>query len=101
MPLAYVSGFVYSGGGVPLGEATVEIIDGEGTGRRAVTLVGNGSWTIEFLRLNAPFTARASKRGYSSEVKTHPGIVDNPLGYPFNSVLHFDLAPSAGLATRH
>jgi hypothetical protein len=46
---------------------------------------------IEFLRLNSPFTARASKPGYSSDVKQHPGIVDDSHGFPSNTALHFSL----------
>jgi hypothetical protein len=93
VPLAYIDGQVFVGsiGGVPLGGAAVEIVDGEGAGRRALTLEANGSYMIEFLRLNLPFTARVSKPGYSSEVKSHPGIVDNSLRYPSNIALHFSL----------
>jgi hypothetical protein len=93
VPLAYITGqtFVSSIGGIPLGGVSVEIVDGEGAGRRALTLEANGSYMIEFLRLNSPFTARASKPGYSSEVKSHPGIVDDSLGFPSNTALHFSL----------
>jgi hypothetical protein len=35
--------------------------------------------------------ARASKPRYSSEVKSHPGIVDDSLGFPANTALHFSL----------
>jgi hypothetical protein len=61
-------------------------------GNRAVTL-DNGSYFFEFLKLGAPFAARASKPGYVTDVKTHPGVVDDPTGYPSNSSLHFSLAP--------
>lgn len=93
VPLAYIAGQTFAGsiGGAPLGGVTVEIVDGEGAGSRAVTLEANGSYMIEFLRLNSPFTAQASKPGYSSDVKSHPGIVDNSLGFPSNSALHFSL----------
>jgi len=87
IPLSYVSGTAGQGG------VTVEIIDGEGMGKRAVT-IDNGSYMIEFQRMNAPFTARASKPGYMPDVKVHPGIVDDMYGYPMNSYLHFTLNPA-------
>jgi len=96
VPLAYLSGTVFSGG-IPgngvVGGVTVAIIDGERTGRQDVTR-DNGFYMIEFLHLNTPFTAQASKPGYSSDVRTHPGIVDDALGYPSNTSLHFSLAPA-------
>ena len=95
VPLSHVSGSAYVGaiGGTTLGGVTVEIIDGEGAGRRGVTLDGNGFYMIEFLRLNSPFTARATRTGYASDVKTHPGIADDSLGYPVNRYLYFSLTP--------
>jgi hypothetical protein len=95
VPLAYITGQTYAGsiGGALLGGVTVEIIDGERAGVRAVTLEANGFYMIEFFRLNAPFTARASKPGYSSDVKSHSGMVDDSLGYPSNTALHFSLTP--------
>ena len=86
MPLSYV------GGETQLAGVTVEIIDGEGVGKRAESLV-NGFYRIQFLRLNRPFTARASKPGYGPEIKTHTGIVDDPTGHPSNAYLHFTLSP--------
>lgn len=95
VPLAYISGQTYIGsiGAAFLGGVTVEIIDGERAGSSAVTLEANGSYMIEVFRLNAPFTARASKPGYSSDVKSHTGIVDDGIGYPSNTTLHFSLTP--------
>lgn len=87
VPLAYLSGDTSPAG------VTVEIIDGEGAGRRGVSREDNGFYMIEFLRLNRPFTARASKPGYSSVTKAHPGIVDDALGYPSDNTLHFTLSP--------
>jgi hypothetical protein len=96
VPLAYLSGDVFTGG-IPgngvVGGATVEIIDGEGTGKQAVTRDDNGSYLIEFLRLNLPFTARASKSGYSTDVRQHTGIVDDANGYPSNRTLAFSIDP--------
>ena len=95
VPLAYLAGQVFTGG-IPgngtVGGATVEITEGEGAGRRAVTL-DNGYYMLEFLRLDAPFTARASKTGYTTDVRAHPGIVDNSDGYPMNQSLHFTIEP--------
>ena len=92
VPLAYIAGqtFVGSIGGVTIGGVAVEIVDGEGAGSRAVTLDANGFYMIEFLRLDLPFTARASRPGYSSDLKSHPGIVDDG-GFPSNRALHFSL----------
>jgi hypothetical protein len=87
VPLAYLSGTTVPGG------VTVEIIEGEDTGRKDVSREDNGFYMIEFLRLGSPFTVRASKAGYAPEVKTHPGIVDGVTGYPTNSSLHFSLSP--------
>jgi hypothetical protein len=85
-PLSAVSGDTQLAG------VTVEIVDGEGLGKRAESLV-NGFYMIEFLRLNRPFTARASKPGYRPQTKTHPGIVDDATGHPSNAYLHFTLSP--------
>lgn len=87
VPLAYLAGGTGPGG------VTVEIIEGEDTGRKRVSRDDNGSYMIEFLRLGAPFTVRASRAGYVPEVKTHPGIVDDVLGYPSNSTVYFTLSP--------
>jgi hypothetical protein len=87
VPLAYVSGDTQ-----PVG-VTVEIIDGEDVGKRAVSREDNGFYMIEFVRLNQPFTMRASKTGYLPLVKAHPGIVDDSLGYPSNTAVHFSLTP--------
>jgi hypothetical protein len=93
VPLAYVRGDVFlATTETVLGGVTVEIIEGEGVGKRAVTLE-SGSYFFEFLKLGAPFTARASKQGYVTEVKTHPGVIDHPLGFPTNAFLHFNLTP--------
>ncbi len=96
VPLAYVTGVVFTGG-IPgngvVGGATVEIIDGEGTGKQDVTLDANGGYMIEFLRLDHPFTARASKPGYSSDVRQNTGIVDDANGYPSNTSLAFSIDP--------
>jgi hypothetical protein len=93
--LSYLSGetFIESIGGATLGGVAIEIIDGEGMGTQVVSRDDNAFYMIEFLRLNAPFTARASKPGYSPSVRTHSGIVDDSHGYPSNNVLHFALTP--------
>ena len=93
--LSFLSGDAYSNvvGGAILGGVNIDIIEGESAGAHAVTLDANGSYMIEFLRLNAPFTARASKSGYLTTVKQHPGIVDDSNGYPSNTFLHFALTP--------
>jgi hypothetical protein len=84
VPLAYVSGNTQPTG------VTVEIIDGD-AGKRAVSRDDNGFYMIEFVRLNQPFTMRASKAGCLPLVKAHPGIVDDSLGYPSNSTVHLSL----------
>jgi hypothetical protein len=93
--LAYLSGetFINTIGGAILGGVNIDIVEGEGVGTHVVSLDANGSYMIEFLHLNTPFTARASKAGYASSVKTHPGIVDDSSGYPSNNYLHFALTP--------
>jgi hypothetical protein len=95
-PLAYISGTVFAGPPAPgsplVGDATVAIVSGEGAGTSQVTRE-NGSYMIEFLRLGTPFTIRASKAGYSSDTREHPGIVDDSLGYPSNTAIHFDIEP--------
>ncbi|HKC12209.1 MAG TPA: hypothetical protein VKI41_09265, partial [Vicinamibacteria bacterium] len=64
---------------------TVEIIDGAyNAGKRTMTLSG-GFYNIDHLRMAVPFTARASKPGYQTLVKTHPGLTD---AY---TTLHFPL----------
>lgn len=94
VPLAYISGSTYAAGTppAPLGGVTVEIIDGDRMGTRAVTL-DNGAFLLEFMRLGTPFTMRASRAGYRTAELTHPGVVDNALGYPANAFLRFDLVP--------
>jgi len=43
--------------------------------------------------MNAPITIRASKRGYITLTKTHPGVTDDAkIDAPLNAVLHFELA---------
>jgi hypothetical protein len=93
--LAYLQGetFINTIGGAILGGVNIDIIEGEGVGTHVVTLDANASYLIEFMHLNAPFTARASKPGYASSLKTHPGIVDDSSGYPSNNYLHFALTP--------
>jgi hypothetical protein len=93
--LAYLRGdtFISTIGGAILGGVNIDIIEGEGVGTHVVSLDANGSYLIEFLHLNAPFTARASKPGYEISVKAHPGIVDGSSGYPSNNYLHFALIP--------
>jgi len=93
--LAYLSGFTFINtvGGTLLGGVDIDIVEGERAGTHVVSLDANGSYMIEFLHLNSPFTARASKLGYESAVKTHPGIADDTSGYPSNNFLHFALAP--------
>ncbi len=49
-----------------------------------MTLSG-GFYNIDHLRMAVPFTARASKPGYQTLVKTHPGLTD---AY---TTLHFPL----------
>lgn len=89
VPLAYVTGQVNVPG---LGGATVEIIDGEGKGKKDVSR-DNGFFMIEHVRLGAPFTIRASKDGYVPEVKTNSGIIDDVFGYPANNTMQFTLTP--------
>ena len=93
--LAYVSGetFTERVGGAALGGVTIEIVDGAGIGSSVVSRDDNASYMIEFLPVNIPFTARASKAGYVPDVRTHPGIVDDGNGYPSNNFLHFALTP--------
>jgi len=71
-----------------IGGADVEIIQGEGQGKHAVTLGANGSYMLEFLRLNEPFSMRASMKEYSSESKDNPGF-DTP-----STPMHFYLTKS-------
>ncbi len=87
VPLAYVSGQVNVPG---LGGATVEVIDGEGTGKRDLTR-DNGFYMIEHMKLGVPFTLRASRDGYASESKTNSGIVDDVFGVPANNTVNFTL----------
>jgi hypothetical protein len=89
VPAASISGATTGVGG-----ATIEIIDGEGAGRRTVSREDNAYFTIEFLRLGAPFTIRASKDGYIPDVQTHPGIVNSASGFPTNTTIHFSLLRS-------
>jgi hypothetical protein len=93
--LAYLQGTtsIDTNGGAILGGVNIDLFEGEGVGTHVVSLDANGSYMIEFLHLNAPFTARASRPGYASSVKTHPGIVVNSMGYPSNNYLHFALTP--------
>jgi hypothetical protein len=89
VPLAYLTGQVNVPG---LGGATVEIVDGEGAGKRDVTR-DNGFFMIEHLRFGTPFTVRASKDGYAPEVKSNSGIIDDVYGFPSNNTINFTLAP--------
>ncbi len=91
VPLAYVSGQVNAPG---LGGATVEIVEGEGAGKRDVTR-DSGFFMIEHLKLGAPFTIRASKAGYVPELKTNSGIIDDVYGFPANNTVNFALATAA------
>lgn len=53
----------------------------------------NGHYFINHVPMNVPITLRASKAGYPTTTKTHPGITDDSsLGVPLNSSLHFELA---------
>ena len=94
-PLAYLSGstFIDAIGGTRLGGVNIDIVEGEGFGTHVVSLDANASYMIEFLHLNAPFAARASKPGYADVTKTHSGIADGSTGYPVNNFLHFALTP--------
>jgi hypothetical protein len=96
VPLAYLSGMSFLGlsSSAPLGGVLIEIIDGEGKGMTAVTRDDNASYMIEFLRLGAAFTARASKPGHDEDIRVHPGIVNGETGHPANSTLHFYLIRS-------
>lgn len=91
--LAYVTGFTYADsiGGRLLGGVTLDITSGEGAGIHVATREDNASYMIEFLHLNVPFTIRATKSCYSPDVRSHPGIADDALGYPSNNFLHFAL----------
>ncbi|HXB57527.1 MAG TPA: carboxypeptidase-like regulatory domain-containing protein [Vicinamibacteria bacterium] len=91
--LAPLSGQVYEDNGkyTAIPDVTVEIIDGAyNTGKRAMTL-SNGFYNIDHLRMAVPFTARASRPGYQTQVLTHPGLTDDINGYPDNNSLHFYL----------
>ncbi len=92
-PRAYLTGFTYVGsvGGKQLGGVAIDIIEGAAAGKHVVSR-DNASYMIEFLPLNARFTARASKPGYSADVRTHSGIVDVN-GFPSSNFLHFALMP--------
>jgi hypothetical protein len=94
-PLTSIQGLAFNGpiGGTALGGVTVEIIDGEGAGKQALTSDANGSYMIEFLHLNAPFTVRASKVGYVSDVKAIPPITGGPYLLTQTSI-HFSLSPA-------
>lgn len=91
VPLAYVSGQVNVPG---LTGATVEIVDGEGTGKRDLTR-DNGFYMIEHMKLGAPFAIRASRQGYMPEVKANSGIIDDVYGLPANNTVNFNLASAA------
>jgi hypothetical protein len=69
VPLTYQGSAVYTGGipvpeaaGVLVTAAVAEILDGEDAGKKCET-GSTGGCTFDFLHLNAPFTARASKPG--------------------------------------
>jgi hypothetical protein len=100
VPMAYVSGTSFVGppstgpSAVRLGGVTIEIVDGEGAGKQAMTRDDNAFYMIEFLRLGIPFTVRASKPGYEPDVRVHPGIVNGETGHPANAALHVYLLPS-------
>lgn len=84
----YLAGSVFKAGTFdPIGGAAVEIIEGEGQGKRALTLEANGHYMSEFLRLNVPLTVRVSKVGYTAEVKTQTGFLDR---FPH---INFNLSP--------
>lgn len=96
-PLAYLSGNVFAATPAPgapvVGGATVTIVSGEGAGRSTKTL-DNGAYWFEFVHLGRPFTIRASKDGYVSDTRDHPGIVDDTLGYPSNSSIALVILPA-------
>ena len=91
----YLSGMVAEVGGnftTPIASVLVEVLaPAEEVGKTDVTR--NGHFFIHHLPMNVPITLRASKAGYVTATKTHPGVTDDPsLGVPLNSTLHFELA---------
>jgi len=96
VPLAYISGQVFEGvpgvGTPAVPNAAVAIVAGEGAGRSETT-GASGGYRIEFLRLGQPFTIRASKAGYSTDTREHPGVVDDPQGHPSNTSISFTIQP--------
>jgi hypothetical protein len=97
--LSYVDFSVFAGGlptpgrpGVYLAGAVVEVLDGVDAGQHCET-VANGSCSLDFLHLNAPFTVRASKAGYSTDVRVHPGISVGAEGFPEHRSLSFSIDP--------
>lgn len=82
--LAALLGFVYQGetGNSGLGDARVEIVEGEGSTGLSATTTANGSYTIFHVRVGVPLRIRGSKAGYEPSVATHQGIKPHPLGFP-------------------
>src|SRR5829696_1053739 len=92
--LAYLVGITYLGSGPDvLGGVTVEVVEGASTGRRAASR-DHGSYMLEFLPVLSPLLIRASKAGYVSDTRGHPGIaIDSNFATPTNTTVLFHLAP--------
>lgn len=91
----YLTGSVAEAGGnfsTPLENVLVEVLaPADEVGK--TYFARGGSYFLYHLPMNVPITIRASKAGYITATKTHPGITDDlSLGVPFNAVLHFELA---------
>lgn len=92
--LAYLTGITYLGSGPDMiGGVTVEIVEGSSIGRRVLSL-DHGSYMLEFVHILSPFVIRASKVGYVSDTREHPGIAIDPnYDVPTNTSMHFQLSP--------
>jgi hypothetical protein len=90
---ASIAGAVVDASGMCIANAIVEIVSGEGTGRRFAQVLPCDAWEIGFgfsnLTPGVSFTIRASAPGYDSKEKT---IV--PSAGPSTSVV-FELSPTA------
>jgi hypothetical protein len=68
------------GGLGPIVGATVEILDGPYAGKTSTNT--RGDYSFAFFPVGSPFTIQASKAGYETVTKNHPGIVYEPFAAP-------------------
>jgi hypothetical protein len=91
----YLTGSVAEAGGnfsTSLENVLIEVLaPADEVGKTYLTRFGH--YYLYHLPMNAPITIRASKSGYITLTKTHPGVTDDArVDAPLNAVLHFELA---------